>query len=199
MAIAAFGAFFFYITRPMWWEHSDSRTRDLAEAAYLERIAEDGPQARRANWLNTAMRLAARHGDWDRCQGLMAEAQRQGLELDGNVLIEIQPGTCWAAGMEADRWTRGTGSIALFLRNDGESARTIRTFWSTKRQGDGMARKAGAAWQTFHVALAGETPLEFTVAPGSVLRIEVKATEGMFEGRGAKDRGIHLDRVEVVS
>lgn len=196
-AIAAFAGFFVYLTYPMWWELSHERDRDLAEAAYLERIATDGPQAKRGPWLSSALDLAARHHDWEACDRMVATALRQQLALDDTVMMEIEPGTCWAVGLKSDRWTRGTNSIALFLRNDDDAARVMRMFWSAKRDGDGLVRRPGGEWQSFATRHAAESFVEHTVPPRSLIRLEIAADRGMFEGRGKNDRGIRLMRVEV--
>jgi len=197
LAIATFVGFFVWLQRPLWWHLEDRRERDLAEAAYLERIADGGPGNRRAPWLSAAVRLAAAHGAWEHCERIAAAALHEGLELERDVLVAITPGKCWAIGLDADHRTRDKVPAALVLRNDGGQAVTMRLSFTTERDGSLRLRRRDEPWREVAIRHGAESAIEQPVPPHTTLLLQVEAAEAAPGQDRAHAPRVRLARVEV--
>jgi hypothetical protein len=187
VAIGVFFAFFAYLRATPWWEKSGAE-RELAEIAYLERIAAKGTDAQRSDWLNEALRLAVNQQAWEDALRILHSCWRENVAADPGRLVEIEPGRVFALGFDPDRRTRRDASSLLVMRNPGAAPLTVHTYWRATRGADARLRPIGEEWRTIRVLDSSTTEERFTVPAASTLAVEVVATET-----------IRLERVVVTS
>lgn len=196
--ICCFGAFFAYITRPMWWETGSQKQRKLAEAAYLERIVEGGPEAQRGQWLSDALRLFVDGQDLAAVERVLAKAAELGVSLDAGVLVQVLPEICWIIGTGSERELRPGKSAAIYLRNDSAHEKVLRLSWQSRLDGEGSVRLLGQEWRRFALKAGEEAVVEQAVPPNGVLVLEAK---GSLQAANETESqlGLRLVRAEVRS
>jgi hypothetical protein len=197
-AVACFIGFFAYIMRPMWWELESEEQRNLAEAAYLERIVEGAPKGKQAPWLTDSLRMYVAGQDLAAAARVLAKADQLGITLAPDVLVEVLPKTCWIVGAQEDRVLRAKQSAAVYLRNDSDQEQVVRMCWTSMRNGRGAVRAVDEEWQLFDLKRGKEAIVERVVPPKSAVLLEARVASQVSKDPSAK-LGMRLVRAEVQS
>lgn len=197
-AVVGFIGFFAYILRPMWWELKNEKQRNLGEAAYLERIIEDSPKAKRSAWMTDSLRLYVAGDDVASAARVLKKAERLGIAISPNVLVEVLPKTCWIIAAQADRALAPKRSAGVYLRNDGEQDKVVKMIWTSMRNGEGAVRAAGEQWKVFDLKRGKEAIVERVVPPKSAVLLEARVASQVSKDPNAKV-GMRLVRAEVKS
>ena len=197
-AVACFVGFFAYILRPMWWDLESEKDRNLAEAAYLERIIADAPKSKQAPWLTDSLRMYVAGQDLASAARVVAKADKLGITSSPGVLVEVLPKTCWIIGAEADRVLPPKQSAAVYLRNDSDQNKVVRMCWTSMRNGEGAVRGVDEAWKLFNLKRGKEAIVERVVPPKSAVLLEARVASQVSKDPDA-NVGMRLVRAEVQS
>ncbi|HIE68679.1 MAG TPA: hypothetical protein EYP98_00165 [Planctomycetes bacterium] len=226
-AVACFIGFFAYIMRPMWWELESEEQRNLAEAAYLERIVDGAPKGKQAPWLTDSLRMYVAGQDLPAAEASFRrnEKQREMAVFSTNrvnaVPLQYEPSFADLAGRTSapsrlpetpyldlaqsfdwrSEMSTNAGVLAQAAHMQQQALiqeQVVRMCWTSMRNGQGAVRAVDEEWQLFDLKRGEEAIVERVVPPKSAVLLEVRVASQVSEDPST-NLGMRLVRAEVQS
>lgn len=198
LALGSIVWLYVFLARTPWYEKTGPE-RDLARAAYLERIAPRVDRVRRESWLDTSLGMYIQHEDWDSVMRLLRLHKFYRLVPNARGINVLSQDEVWSFNFSDDKWTTGHQLARFLFYNPKDEPQQYAFHWRTKGpgkahydSGDGELRPfelIGDDWKEARVLVQ-------TIPAKSYGLYRFKADIGFALPGDERRLGLHLDRID---